>query len=91
MAMAAIMERNSLWMPGLITVEVYRSVKALNKDIENIYGSLNRQLSGSENVIVGRDSAEDKFIIKSYTDRNPGTYYLYERNSEKLTKPNRNG
>jgi dipeptidyl aminopeptidase/acylaminoacyl peptidase len=58
----------------------------LNADIERIYNSLSRQLKGSEIIIVGRDSAEDKFIIKSYTDRNPGTYYLYERGGEKLTR-----
>jgi len=58
----------------------------LNKDIENIYTSLNHQLSGSEIQIVGRDTTEDKFIIKSYTDRNPGTYYLYERDNDKLTR-----
>jgi len=58
----------------------------LDKDIRNIYDGLNRQLAGSEIMIVGRDSAEDKFIIKSYTDRNPGTYYLYERADQKLTR-----
>lgn len=58
----------------------------LDKDIQNIYLSLNHQLAGSEIMIVGRDSAEDKFIIKSYTDRNPGTYYLYERADQKLTR-----
>lgn len=58
----------------------------LSKDIENIYTNLNKQLGNSEILIVGRDSAEDKFIIKSYTDRNPGTYYLYECDSQKLTR-----
>ena len=58
----------------------------LNEDIKNIYADFSRKFAGSEINIVGRDSAEDKFIIFIYTDRNPGTYYLYETKGEKLTK-----
>jgi dipeptidyl aminopeptidase/acylaminoacyl peptidase len=36
--------------------------------------------------IVDRDSAETKFIVNTYTDKNPGSYYLYEKNGDKLTK-----
>jgi dipeptidyl aminopeptidase/acylaminoacyl peptidase len=58
----------------------------LNTDIEGIYNNLLRQLHGTEINIINRDSAENKFIVFTYTDRNPGTYYLYERSSNKLTK-----
>ena len=58
----------------------------LNKDIEQIYGNLSRHFPGSEINIVSRDSSEDKFIIFTYTDRNPGTYYLYEASESKITK-----
>lgn len=58
----------------------------LDKSIENIYNIFLEKLKGNEIKIVDRDSAEDKFIINSYTDRNPGSFYLYERKSEKLTK-----
>jgi dipeptidyl aminopeptidase/acylaminoacyl peptidase len=57
----------------------------LNADIEHLYDTLYRQLPGNEVNIVGRDSAEEKFIVFTYTDRNPGTYYLYERGKGKLT------
>ena len=58
----------------------------LNEDIKRIYDTLARQLQNTEINIVGRDSAEDKFIIFTTTDRNPGTYYLYETVGQKLTK-----
>ena len=58
----------------------------LNADMKSIYDKLGRQLLNTEVNIVARDSAEDKFIILTYTDRNPGTYYLYEKNADKLTK-----
>ncbi|MGZ3764104.1 MAG: alpha/beta hydrolase family protein [Mucilaginibacter sp.] len=66
--------------------EAKPKMEFLSKDIEAIYNNINRQLKGSEIIIVGRDSAEDKFIIKSYTDRNPGTYYLVEQGGVKLTR-----
>jgi dipeptidyl aminopeptidase/acylaminoacyl peptidase len=58
----------------------------LNDSIKHIYDKLSRQLLNTEINIVGRDSAENKFIVFTYTDRNPGTYYLYEKAGEKLTK-----
>ncbi len=58
----------------------------LNEDIAHIYDKLTGQLRGTEINIISRDSAEDKLIVSTYTDRNPGTYYLYERPAGKLTK-----
>ncbi|MDB5011605.1 MAG: family peptidase [Mucilaginibacter sp.] len=59
----------------------------LNGDIEHIYNNLlkHNELKGNEINITDKDSAEDKFIINTYTDRNPGSYYLYESKIDKLT------
>jgi dipeptidyl aminopeptidase/acylaminoacyl peptidase len=58
----------------------------LNKDIENIYDKVSAQLKGNEVNIVDRDSVEDKFIISTFTDTNPGSFYLYENKTGKLSK-----
>jgi len=58
----------------------------LDEGIHNIYNKLLAQLKGHQLDIIDRDSAENKFIVFSYTDRNPGTYYLYENTRGKLTK-----
>ncbi|HVW14872.1 MAG TPA: prolyl oligopeptidase family serine peptidase [Mucilaginibacter sp.] len=58
----------------------------LNTEIKSFYDTLSRQLHASEINIVGRDTAENKFVIFTYSDRNPGTYYLYEKNNNKLTR-----
>jgi dipeptidyl aminopeptidase/acylaminoacyl peptidase len=58
----------------------------LNKDVEKLYGNIAGKLKGDEMNVVDRDSAENKFIINTYTDKNPGSYYLYEKKSDKLTK-----
>jgi len=56
--------------------------------IEHIYHNLQQrpQLKGNEIRVIDRDSAENKFILNTYTDRNPGSYYLYETKTDKLTK-----
>ena len=58
----------------------------LAADIESIYTKMSKLLEGNEINIVDRDSSEDKFIISTYTDRNPGSSYLYERKLDKVTK-----
>jgi dipeptidyl aminopeptidase/acylaminoacyl peptidase len=58
----------------------------LANDIKNIYTRLEVDLKGNEINITDRDSAENKFIINTYTDRNPGSFYLYERGTGKLSK-----
>jgi len=58
----------------------------LNDDIKKMYDTLSNKFKGSEVNIVSRDTAEKKFIIFTYTDRNPGTYYLYETAGSKITK-----
>jgi dipeptidyl aminopeptidase/acylaminoacyl peptidase len=58
----------------------------LNQGIKNIYDKLRAQLKGNVMDITDRDSAESKFIFLCYTDKNPGSYYLYENNTGKLKK-----
>jgi dipeptidyl aminopeptidase/acylaminoacyl peptidase len=58
----------------------------LDQDIKDIYTKLLTQLKGNEIDFVDRDSAEDKFIINTYTDRNPGSFYLYEVKTGVLKK-----
>jgi dipeptidyl aminopeptidase/acylaminoacyl peptidase len=58
----------------------------LNQDAERIYTNLQKKLNGYEINISERDTAENKFIVSTYTDRNPGSVYLYELKKDKLTK-----
>jgi dipeptidyl aminopeptidase/acylaminoacyl peptidase len=57
----------------------------LNQDIKQIYDKVASQLTGNEVNITDRDSAENKFIISTFTDRSPGSFYLYEKATGKLT------
>jgi len=58
----------------------------LNGDAERVYNNLRKhqELKDNEINITSSDSAESKFIVRTYTDRNPGSVYLYESNGDKL-------
>ncbi|MDB5150702.1 MAG: family peptidase, partial [Mucilaginibacter sp.] len=58
----------------------------LAPDVEQMYQTIQQQLRGNEIRVVDRDSSENKFILNTYTDRNPGSFYLFEKSSGKLTK-----
>jgi len=58
----------------------------LNPQTARIYDDLAQQLQGNEIRLIDRDTLEDKLIISTYTDRNPGAFYLYQVASNKLTK-----
>lgn len=71
----------------LVTWEAAKPQKEyIAADIKQLYNKLNDELKGNEINIADRDTAEDKFIINTYTDRNPGSFYLYESKSGKLSK-----
>ncbi|POY35656.1 S9 family peptidase [Solitalea longa] len=50
------------------------------------YNNISKKLPGKDLWITGMDKMEEKFLVRTYSDRNPGTYYLYEINSDKLSK-----
>jgi dipeptidyl aminopeptidase/acylaminoacyl peptidase len=58
----------------------------LDRDTKDMFGRLERLLPDNEIKITDQDSSGRKFIIRTYTDRNPGTYYLYTRDDNELKK-----
>lgn len=50
-----------------------------------LYERLEQALPGYELVIAGKNRAEDKFMIRTYSDRSLGAYYLYDNQKEELT------
>jgi dipeptidyl aminopeptidase/acylaminoacyl peptidase len=57
-----------------------------NEDTKSLYRALYSLLEGYEVNITDRDTAENKFIVQTFTDRSKGAVYLYERKHNKLTK-----
>jgi dipeptidyl aminopeptidase/acylaminoacyl peptidase len=55
-------------------------------ETKKIFDRLNTELGSDEVVITSHNENEDKFIIRTYTDRSLGSYYLYDQNSDEITK-----
>ena len=50
------------------------------------FAKLEAQLPGYELGITGTDKAEETYIVRTYSDRSLGAYYIYEKAKDKLTK-----
>lgn len=53
---------------------------------EKIYSDVEQQTGEQNLVITSRDRAEERFILRSYSDRDLGKYYLYDSKSSELTE-----
>ncbi|MCB0482163.1 MAG: S9 family peptidase [Flavobacteriales bacterium] len=63
-----------------------RHRKFLDKEMEAWFGKLETALPGYEIGISGMNKAENKAIIRTYSDRSLGSYYFYDIANDKLTK-----
>ncbi len=60
--------------------------KFLDQETEAIYTDLRNKLPGYEVAISFNNKNEDMFIVRTFSDRSLGAYYLYEKESGRLTK-----
>ena len=58
----------------------------LDEQYKNIFKSIAAKLPEYQFGIVSRNKAEDKLLVRSYSDRSLGAYFLYDVSEDKLTK-----
>ncbi len=63
-----------------------RKRKFLDDETDRIYRRLEKELSGKEVVITSSNKAEDKFLVRTYSDRSLGAYYFYDKKTDKIQK-----
>jgi dipeptidyl aminopeptidase/acylaminoacyl peptidase len=63
-----------------------RELFFLDDRIKAMYDDVRIQLPGQEVKILDRDQSESNFLIKTYTDKDPGSYYLYHIKNKELVK-----
>jgi dipeptidyl aminopeptidase/acylaminoacyl peptidase len=63
-----------------------RHLHFLDDESRKIYERLEQELVGYEIVITGMNKSEDKFMVRTYSDRSLGAYYFYDRTTDILTK-----
>jgi dipeptidyl aminopeptidase/acylaminoacyl peptidase len=75
---------------GKIDFVVYENWKKeryyLDEESKKRYDNLDKLLPDAELRILSRDENEKHYVIRSFTDRNPGSYYLYNVDSNMLQK-----
>lgn len=55
-----------------------------DKEAEEMFNYLKSQLGDMEISVTDRTKAEDKYIVRTYSDRSLGTYYLFDKKTKKL-------
>jgi dipeptidyl aminopeptidase/acylaminoacyl peptidase len=60
--------------------------KILDAQTEKLYAALRQQLPGYEFAIQSMTDDEDRMVVAAFNDRTPGTRYLYDAKTDKLTK-----
>ena len=60
--------------------------KCFDPDTVAMFSKLEQKLPGYEVNVTATNKAEDLLVIRTSSDRTRGSYYLYERASDKLTK-----
>jgi dipeptidyl aminopeptidase/acylaminoacyl peptidase len=58
----------------------------LNKNARKLYENLDKLIPDAESRIIHRDKDEKHFIVRTFTDRSPGSYYLYYTENNSLKK-----
>jgi dipeptidyl aminopeptidase/acylaminoacyl peptidase len=65
-------------MMAFVICETWKKEKYyLDPSVEQLYTKLDKLLPGTESKIINRDKAENIFVVRTFTDKNPGSYYLY--------------
>jgi dipeptidyl aminopeptidase/acylaminoacyl peptidase len=74
----------------VITAASYTSWKRernfFDETTKKLFQRLESELKGYEISISASDKAEEKFIIRTYSDRSLGSYYFFDLKKDKLTK-----
>jgi dipeptidyl aminopeptidase/acylaminoacyl peptidase len=72
---------------SFVVYETWKKEKHyLDDSIKLLYNDLDKLLPKTETRIIDRDRAETVYIVRTFTDRNPGSYYLYFQNTGRLRK-----
>lgn len=78
-------KRKVLTAIGYITWK--RELVYLDNETRIIYERIKKEINGSyETIITDENKDEDKFLIRTYSDRSLGSYYFYNKKTDKIIK-----
>ena len=73
-------------LTSVIYITDKKEMKFLDNRISQIYTRLKRDLGDKEVVITSMNKNEDKFLVRTYSDRSLGAYYFYDEGNDSLMK-----
>ena len=72
---------------SFVVYETWKKQKHfLDDSVKLLYNNLDKLLPKTETRIIDRDRAENIFLVRTFTDRNPGSYYLYFADKHRIRK-----
>src|SRR6185312_9251768 len=77
-------KRHVLWDALYTTWKMQRHF--FDPALRQLFAKLEKQIPSAEIGISSNDKAEDKFVVVAWSDVNPGTEYLYDATTDKVTK-----
>lgn len=70
-----------------VTCETWKKQKHyLDEETKATYSKIDQLLPGTEWRIMDKDKMDNVFVVRTFTDKNPGSYYLYTARENKLKK-----
>jgi dipeptidyl aminopeptidase/acylaminoacyl peptidase len=73
-------------LTGISFLTDKRQLYFLDEETQLIYQRLEKELGGYEIVVSAKNRAEDKFMIRTYSDRSLGSYYFFDKTKDVLLK-----
>ncbi|RXQ91529.1 S9 family peptidase [Ancylomarina salipaludis] len=58
--------------------------KFFDKESEDMYNRVKKELPDYDCYFTSSNTNEDKFLIRTYSDRSLGAYYIYDKNTDEL-------
>ena len=70
-----------------VNTEIHkREVHFLDKDVADRYYKIKERLKNEKFKVLNSDNKEERFILRSFSDRSPGSYYIYYIKGDSLKK-----
>ncbi len=71
---------------AVVVEKAKRDVVFFDKIVEERFTKVRNKLKGYEISFTSHDKDENKFIVRSYSDRSLGAYYIYDNSKDELIK-----
>lgn len=81
-----IYSRKRKVVTGAVYTTWKREIRFFDQQRKELQERLERELPGYEVVVTNSNKAEDKFMVRTYSDRSLGAYYYYDQQADRLEK-----